>query len=245
MIDFILDQCVMDRHTQIQDHPRAVVMVNYKIIYRLKESYTVGTQVLISFDDNSCHILSHEQTKLCYSVYSGTNYYIRRIKDQSKSCPYLPTRQSTVSGYILSQNDFNKVFISHEEKILLKLKRETDVCKCKNNWESNYSGLYIRMEADCYILPTSKFPPSSVNIESNANIKLDYLAFTQDNYTRSLYESLNYGIEKTLSHSVKNFFDLARRNPDVKLFEIERPLYGFIRGEAISTQGLIKDKILY
>ena len=107
-----------------EDHPRAVVMVNYKMIYRLKESYTVGTQVLISFDDNSCHILSHEQTKLCYSVYSGTNYYIRRIKDQSKSCPYLPTRQSTVSGYILSQNDFNKVFISHKDKILLELKEK-------------------------------------------------------------------------------------------------------------------------
>ena len=139
------------------------------------------------------------------------------------------------SGLILSQNDVNKVFISHDEKILLKMKKKTDLCHCKHNWETNYSGLFVRLENDCYTLPTAKFPPSSVNIENNQNIKLDYLSFTQDNYTRTLYDSLNDGIERTLSHTVKNFFALARRNPDVKLFEIDRPLYGFIRGEIISV----------
>ena len=173
--------------------------------------------------------------KLTQLTFSGTNYFIRRIQDNKKSCPYLPTRQSTVSGRILSQNKLNKVFISHDEKILLKMKKKTDVCECKENWETNYSGLFIRMETDCYTLPTAKFPPSSVNLENNQNIKLDYLSFTQDNYTRSLYESLNQGIEKTLSHSVKNFFALARRNPDLKLFEIDRPLYGLLRGEIISV----------
>ena len=117
----------------------------------------------------------------------------------------------------------------------MKLKKETNLCQCKHNWETNYSGLYIRLESDCYTLPTAKFPPASVNIESNQNIKLDYISFTQDNHTRTLYESLNYGIERTLSHTVKNFLALARRNPDVKLFEIDRPLYGSIRGEIISV----------
>ena len=115
------------------------------------------------------------------------------------------------------------------------MKKETDLCHCKHNWETNYSGLFVRLENDCYTLPTAKFPPSSVNIENNQNIKLDYLSFTQDNYTRTLYDSLNDGIERTLSHTVKNFFALARRNPDVKLFEIDRPLYGIIRGEIISV----------
>ena len=136
---------------------------------------------------------------------SGTNYFIRRIQDERKDCPYLPTRQSSVSGFILSQNDLKKVFISHSEKILLKLKKETNLCQCKHNWATNYNGLYIRLESDCYTLPTAKFPPASVNIESNQNIKLDYISFTQDNHTRTLYESLNYGIERTLSHTIKTF----------------------------------------
>ena len=105
----------------------------------------------------------------------------------------------------MSQNDVNKVFISHDEKILLKMKKETDLCHCKHNWETNYSGLFVRLENDCYTLPTAKFPPSSVNIENNQNIKLDYLSFTQDNYTRTLYDSLNDGIERTLIHTVKIF----------------------------------------
>ena len=123
------------------------------------------------------------------------------------------------------------------------LKKETDICQCKRNWETNYSGLYIREEGECYTLSTQKFPPAAVNLESNQNIKLDYISFTQDNHTRTLYEYLNDGIEKTLGNSIKNFFDTARRTPQLQLFEIERPLYGFMRGDVISVMNCTEMKL--
>ena len=52
-----------------EDNPNAVVMVNYKVTYRQKESYTIGTQVMMNNDDGSCHLQSHEQTTVCYSPY--------------------------------------------------------------------------------------------------------------------------------------------------------------------------------
>ena len=63
--------CYGEKYTDTrgEDHPNAVVMVNYKITYRQKESYTIGTQVMITNDDSSCHILHHEQTTVCYSPY--------------------------------------------------------------------------------------------------------------------------------------------------------------------------------
>ena len=218
-----------------EDHPSAVVLTNYKVTYRKKESYTIGTSVVIDSDDGSCHILPHEQMTTCYSVYSGTNYIITRVKDNPSSCDHLPTRKTLISGEILSQNHVAKVFMSHDEKILLKLKNEIDICQCKHNWETNYSGLYIREEGKCHTVSTRKFPPAAVNLESNQNIKLDYLVFTQENHTRTLYQHLNDGIEKTLGNSIKNFLNMARRTPHLQLFEVQRPLYAVMRGDVISV----------
>ena len=63
--------CYGEKYTDTsgENHPNAFVMVNYKITYRQKESYTIGTEVMMSYDDSSCHILSHEETTVCYSAY--------------------------------------------------------------------------------------------------------------------------------------------------------------------------------
>ena len=114
-----------------EDHPNAIVLTNYKITYRRKKSYTIGTQIVTELDDGSCHILPHQDVTTCYSEYSGINYIITRLKKIPQSCDYLPTRKSLIIGEILSQNNVDKVFISHEQKILLKLTKETDICQCK------------------------------------------------------------------------------------------------------------------
>ena len=153
-------------------HPSAVVTAYYIVRYIKRETYIIGTHVPMSqYDDSSCHLLPPDTKTHCYNKFSGTNYFVRKAPI-SKHCSLLPTRPETVKGQILTDQRSRKVFLSHEDKILLKLTKVEDLCDCSRTWETGYKGLYLREVDGCRQLPSTDLPPASLNMESQTNIKL-------------------------------------------------------------------------
>ena len=80
-------------------------------------------------------------------------------------------------------------------------------------------------------MPSDKFPPASVNLESQSNIKLDYQAFVSTNQTQTVFDILTDSVTDSVNYQIRNFFALARRRNDMKLFHIENAQFGLIRGD--------------
>ena len=74
-----------------------------------------------------------------------------------------------------------------------------------------------------------------MNVEKNENIKLDYVSFQNKNNTRSIHSILSDEIDEVSGIQIQNFFDVAIRQKQLKLFEIKRPHYGVLRGEVVSV----------
>ena len=72
-------------------------------------------------------------------------------------------------------------------------------------------------------------------LEKNENIKLDYVSFQNKNNTRSIHSILSDEIDEVSGIQIQNFFDVAIRQKQLKLFEIKRPHYGVLRGEVVSV----------
>ena len=82
-------------------------------------------------------------------------------------------------------------------------------------------------------MPISNLLPSTaMNLRKDMNIKLDYTLWKSNNLSRALYESVFSDVATTLKSSLQSFFATARK-AKIGVFEIQRPLFGTLRGEIL------------
>ena len=79
---------------------------------------------------------------------------------------------------------FNLIPCSDEEKLILKMKKKVNKCNCDATFTSNYPDMYLRDLSKCIELESQDLPTSSVDLEHQTNMKLDYLKFVADNTSR-------------------------------------------------------------
>ena len=191
-----------------------------------KLSYTRNTQVMMDFDDGSCHIEEYEDEKICYNLFTAINYFIvKETKGVSENCPYLPTRLRITRGnFLRSQNGF-AVFLSDKDKCVFQLLEKIEICGCMESWKTNYNGIFLRKTGPCSILTPSNLPPSAINAEHAINLKMDYVMFKSENTSRVFYKDLYKGITETQFRNFRHFIQLARKMKGGSLIEIQKPIF--------------------
>ena len=191
-----------------------------------KLSYTKNTQVIMDFDDGSCHIEEHEVTKVCFNPFTAINYFIiKETKGVSDTCPYLPTRLRITRGKFLTSQNGLLVFLSDQDKCVFQLLEKFEICGCMESWRTNYESIYLRKTGPCSILTPSYLPPSAINAEHSINLKMDYVMFKIENTSRVFYKNLYKDISETQFRNFRHFIQLARKMKGSSLFEIQKPIF--------------------
>ena len=91
---------------------------------------------------------------------------VKENKGLSKECTYLPTRKKAIRGQLVRPKEGDAmVFISHDYKVVLKVKEQLNICGCLFTYTTNYDGLYLRYLTDCTALDAKVLPPTAINIE--------------------------------------------------------------------------------
>ena len=95
------------------------------------------------------------------------NYLVERAtKGITKECSYLPTRKKAIKGQLVRPREGGPmVFISHDYKVVLKVKEQMNICSCLFTYKTNYEGLYLRYLTDCNALDAKVLPPAAINVE--------------------------------------------------------------------------------
>ena len=157
---------------------------------------------------------------------------IQRGPKIEKQCSYAPTRTHSIQGQIM-KSTLGEAFLSDDYSILLRLKKKIKICGCEETYTTNFEGILVRYTSNCGVMPISNLlPPSSMNLRKDMNIKLDYSMWKSNNLSQALYESVFSDVLTTLKSSMKNFLSTARK-AKIGVFEIQRPLYGTLRGEIL------------
>ena len=191
----------------------------------------------MSANDGSCKLHEEMQSTRCWNAFNGHNVYVTRKGEYTSTpiCEFVPTRHHPIVGKILTDSDTKKeVFISHESKILVKLKEKSNLCMCEKTYSTQLPRLYLReVDSGCHELSPIALPPRSINLENQLNTKLDFAAFKADNTSRFLYHELFDDVTQALKISLKMFSIISRKS-DLGIFEIEVPYFGLIRGDILS-----------
>ena len=107
--------------------------------------------------------------------------------DESSKCPYLPSREQKIDGFKVRNIRTNsEIFVSKDQKIVLKIMDKSPLCGCRDTFKSNYNGFFIRFLDQCKALSSRVLPASEMDIESHTNVKLDYSLFVSKKKSSSL-----------------------------------------------------------
>ena len=167
----------------------------------------------------------------------------RNWKNPDVTCNHCPTRPHLLKGLLLSDQKNNSLFINKDHKIIFKLFAKTNICGCKHVYTTNYKGLFLNPVPPCARIEEKQLPPSSLNLEFSENIKQDYAMFHTENITQFIYHTLYAGQTKVAESNLRNFLTLARKQNELGIFEIKRPLYGKLRGEVLSLMNCPSEKL--
>ena len=189
----------------------------------------------MSFNDGSCKFDQFATYAHCWNGFSGTNILaVRNTTKSKKRCEYLPTGTNPINGNLIIHKNSTKAFISHDQKIVVKVQKRMAACDCTHIYETNFPGIFLYDLKFCALL-TGRIAPMDINVEHMLNIKLDYSEFRSENSTRFIYNKLYNDISHSLKQSLKHFFTIAQKSEDLGIFEISEPFFGNMRGDVISV----------
>ena len=98
---------------------------------------------------------------------------VKENKGVTEECSYLPTRKQAIKGQLVKPKDGDTVvFISHDYKVVLKVKERLNICGCQFTFKTNYEGLFLRYLTDCQPLDAKLLPPTAINVEKESFQKI-------------------------------------------------------------------------